>query len=144
MVGVRFQATKMPAVAQIALVSSSTWVTSDGEMSGATVTSALIDETNGRAASADAESSAAVARLVAISIFRGIDGCHRQKFDVRSRNERTPCGAHCSELKIDRDDMFAEARAELSHRHVPGIFLISVQGRPVAKRDHQAGIVGSG
>ncbi|PYR22960.1 MAG: hypothetical protein DMF98_19405 [Acidobacteria bacterium] len=61
-------------------------------MAGATATVTIIVggvKGKGEAESAGAESSAATARPVAISILSAIDGSDRQKFDVRSRDDRT-------------------------------------------------------
>jgi hypothetical protein len=45
---------------------------------------------SGVADNAVTESIAAAERLVTIGILSAIDGCDRQKFDVRSRDDRTP------------------------------------------------------
>jgi len=51
-----------------------------------------------------------------------IDGRRRRKFDVRNREERTLLN-----LEIDRDDVLAEAGAELRDRDVTRVFLIRVE-----------------
>ena len=71
--------------------------TSDADMSGADTTSTIIGGTDVNAvipgavplAAKACDAYRAAARLVAISILRLIDGCDRQKFDVRNRDERT-------------------------------------------------------
>src|SRR5437867_10416055 len=79
-----------PAARQMSAASARTRVTSDGEMSDATITSTASGGSgaSGRAASDD-DANSAKARLVAGSILPAVDGSDREKFDVRSRNDRT-------------------------------------------------------
>src|SRR6266542_2102503 len=90
--GWRSHISMKPAARQISPASVSARATSDVETAGATATVTIIVggvKGKGEAESAGAESSAAMARPVAISILSAIDGSDRQKFDVRSRDDRT-------------------------------------------------------
>jgi hypothetical protein len=67
-----------------------------------------------------------------------VDGRDRQKFDVRIREERTVLN-----LEIDRDDVVAEADAELRDRHVTLVLLVGVERGAIWKRNREAGVVGA-
>src|SRR5262245_31007651 len=106
------QTIAMPAARQMSAASWSLRLTCAGEMLDTTVmpTTSGGVVTSGRAVSAADRRSADAARLEAISILRRVDGCDHQKFDVRSREDRTSI-AHTvhiwkrdSDLKVDRDD----------------------------------------
>jgi hypothetical protein len=53
------------------------------------------------AAATIVDASNATTAVVTVSIMSAIDGCDRQKFDVRNREKRTPLN-----LEIDRHDVF--------------------------------------
>ena len=80
------------------------------------------DDAAGAPAATSVDANSATTAVVAISIMSAIDGCDRQKFDVRNREERTVLN-----LEIDRYDVFAELDAELRDRHVPIVLLIGVE-----------------
>src|SRR5258708_26180305 len=126
----------------MALVSARMSASSDGETSGAASTLAIIggmdaDEAGALPPAAKAvDASSAMAVVVAISIMSAIDGRDRQKFDVRNREERT-----VSNVEIDRDDVLAEADAELRDGDVPIVRLIRVERRAIRERDREARVV---
>src|SRR4051794_2362224 len=92
--------------------------------------------TAGAAASADDAMSTDAA--IAISIMSAIDGCDRQKFDVRNREERTPLN-----LEIDRYDVFANPTGELDDGDVTRGGLVRVERRAIRERDRQPRVVRS-
>src|SRR5882724_7735430 len=131
----------MPLGRQMVSASARIARTSVGDSFGSTVTLTIIGGTASEPIGAAApaanavEATSAIATVVATSIMPAIDGCDRQRFDVRNRKERTVLN-----LEIDRDDLLAEADAELRDRHVAFVRLIRVERRAVRKRDRKAAI----
>jgi hypothetical protein len=81
-----------PAARQIAVVSSRMRVTSEGETDAVIATLTTIGGGSGTRGLElrGAVSNAATVKPVAINILSAVDGRSREKFDVRSRENRAP------------------------------------------------------
>ena len=104
--GTRRQTKETPFGRQMASASASTAATSRDDISPAVTTVTIIggmagDDASGRLAATIVDASNATTAVVTVSIMSAIDGCDRQKFDVRNREKRTPLN-----LEIDRHDVF--------------------------------------
>src|SRR4051812_18098317 len=82
------------------------------------------------------EANSATAIVVASSIMAAIDGCDRQKFDVRYRQDRTLLN-----FKIDRYDVFAHGHRELRNRDVLSVGLVGVERGAIGERHRESGVV---